>query len=189
MKPWKLQYSNYRPVSLLSNSCIHFQFRFWQKHLTIGALIYLTLSWRRPLSYRNQSIDLLCKSMDWFLYHNGLRYERVNTEMNIYSYSEKFIHKIRNEIDKWNYACETFEDFQKAFNSVDHHILFNTFEYYSVRGIPNIRCTSYLSNRKRFVWLNVCKFEYSDFKYRFPQGSILGSLLFYIYNNLHLAIF
>ena len=32
---------------------------------------YLTLSWRRPLSYRNQS-------MDWFLYHNGLRHEKVN---------------------------------------------------------------------------------------------------------------
>ena len=27
----------------------------------------LTLSWRRPLSYRNQSIDLQSKSMDWFL--------------------------------------------------------------------------------------------------------------------------
>ena len=54
----------------------------------------LTLSWRRPLSYRNpsidllcksmgwlsyrnQSIDLLCKSMDWFLYDIGPRHERV----------------------------------------------------------------------------------------------------------------
>ena len=40
----------------------------------------LTLSWRRPLSYRNQSnqsIDLRSKSMDWFLYDNGLRQERV----------------------------------------------------------------------------------------------------------------
>ena len=37
----------------------------------------LTLSWRRPLSYKNQSIDLLCKSVDWFLYDNGLRHERV----------------------------------------------------------------------------------------------------------------
>ena len=37
----------------------------------------LTLSWRKQLSYRNQSIDLLCKSMDWFLYDNGLRHERV----------------------------------------------------------------------------------------------------------------
>ena len=38
----------------------------------------LTLSQRRPLSYRNQSIDLLRKSIDWFLYDNGLRHERVN---------------------------------------------------------------------------------------------------------------
>ena len=37
----------------------------------------LTLSRRRPLSYRNQSIDLLWKSMDWFLYDNGLLLERV----------------------------------------------------------------------------------------------------------------
>ena len=29
------------------------------------------------ISYRNQSIDLLCKSMDWFLYDIGLRHERV----------------------------------------------------------------------------------------------------------------
>ena len=27
--------------------------------------------------YRNQSIDLQSKSMDWFLYDNGLRHERV----------------------------------------------------------------------------------------------------------------
>ena len=40
-------------------------------------LFYLTLSWRRPLSYRNQFIDLRSKSMDWFLYDNGLRHERV----------------------------------------------------------------------------------------------------------------
>ena len=29
----------------------------------------LTLSWRRSLSYRNQSDDLLCKRMNWFLYN------------------------------------------------------------------------------------------------------------------------
>ena len=40
---------------------------------------HLTLLWRRPLSYRNHSIDLRSKSMDWFLYDNGLRRERVNT--------------------------------------------------------------------------------------------------------------
>ena len=30
-----------------------------------------------PLSQRNQSIDLRSKSMDWFLYDNGIRHERV----------------------------------------------------------------------------------------------------------------
>ena len=36
-----------------------------------------TLSRWMPLSYRNQSIDLRSKSIDWFLYDNGLRLERV----------------------------------------------------------------------------------------------------------------
>ena len=31
------------------------------------------------LSYRNQSINVLCKSMDWFLYDRDLRHERVNS--------------------------------------------------------------------------------------------------------------
>ena len=36
----------------------------------LNRIIFLTLSWRRPISYRNQSIDL-------FLYDNDLRHERV----------------------------------------------------------------------------------------------------------------
>ena len=46
----------------------------------------LTLSWRRPLLYRNKSIDLLCKSIDWFLYDNGLCHERVNADLKISLY-------------------------------------------------------------------------------------------------------
>ena len=38
-------------------------------------------SWRRPLLYRNQSIDLLYKSIDWFLYGNGLHHERVKSSV------------------------------------------------------------------------------------------------------------
>ena len=49
----------------------------FQKSLIDSHLDALTLSWQRPLSYRKQSIDLFCKSMDWFLYDNGLRLERV----------------------------------------------------------------------------------------------------------------
>ena len=38
----------------------------------------LTLPWRWPLPYKNYSIDLQSKSMEWFLYDNDLRHERVN---------------------------------------------------------------------------------------------------------------
>ena len=38
----------------------------------------LNLSWRRSLLYRNQSIVLQNKWMDWFLYDKNLRHERVN---------------------------------------------------------------------------------------------------------------
>ena len=45
--------------------------------ITPFAILTLALSWRRPSSYRNQSFDLLCKSMDWFLYDSGLRHKRA----------------------------------------------------------------------------------------------------------------
>ena len=48
---------------------------------TVLIKTFLTLSWRRPLSYKNQSTDLLHKSMDWFLYDNGLRHERVKRSL------------------------------------------------------------------------------------------------------------
>ena len=52
------------------------------EHLWVTASqLYLTLSWRRPISYRTQSIDLLRKSMDWFLYDIRLRHERVKRKL------------------------------------------------------------------------------------------------------------
>ena len=41
----------------------------------------LTLSWRSSVSHKNQSTDLLCKSMDWFLYDWDLLYERVKRNL------------------------------------------------------------------------------------------------------------
>ena len=63
-------------VGVLQNSCSKSFAKFTGKQLCWS--IFLTLSIRRPLSYRNQSNDLQSKSMDWFLYDNGLRLERVN---------------------------------------------------------------------------------------------------------------
>ena len=47
-------------------------------------ICWLTLSWRKPLSYRKQSIDLR------FLYDNGLRLERV--KLKIQGFGFEFTH-------------------------------------------------------------------------------------------------
>ena len=93
----KISQNSLRPVILFEKTLRHKCFpinlmkfwrtRFFKEHLrtTPSVLIFaslicflLTLSWQRPLSYRNQSIDLRSKSMDWFLYNNSLRHERIN---------------------------------------------------------------------------------------------------------------
>ena len=53
--------------------------KYWHNQLRKALLKKsLTLSWRRPLSYRNQSLR---KSMDWFLYDHGLHHEKVNGKL------------------------------------------------------------------------------------------------------------
>ena len=47
------------------------------KMLKLVLLEILTLSWWRSLSYRNQAIDFLCKSVDLFLYDRDLHHERA----------------------------------------------------------------------------------------------------------------
>ena len=58
---------------ILFNCCVSRKDTSLRMHLQYR----LTLSWRRPLSYRNQSIDLKSKSMNWFLYDNSLCHERI----------------------------------------------------------------------------------------------------------------
>ena len=56
-----------------------------QTTFMFGSMLYSTLLRQRLLSYRNHSNDLLYKSMDWFLYDNGLHHERVKKIKKNYS--------------------------------------------------------------------------------------------------------
>ena len=74
--------------------------------------IFLTLSWQRPLSYRNQSIDLLRKSMDWFLYDKGVRQERVKSAE----------HFLSNHFLSVVSFCTSWKRFQKAYEILSHKL-------------------------------------------------------------------
>ena len=61
-------------------------------HASSKALI---LSWRKSLPYRNQSTDLIWKSIVWFLFDKDLRHERVKTLFIHHAPKVCFLHVVK----------------------------------------------------------------------------------------------
>ena len=75
-------------------------------------------------------------------------------------------------------------DLQKAFDILDHGVLYEKMKYFGFRTSVIKWFESYLSNRKFLVCIDNVFFEAGTLKYGAPQGSILGPLLFLLYVNL-----
>jgi hypothetical protein len=97
------------------------------------------------------------------------------------------VHSLTNTIsaalDHNELAVALFIDLSKAFDTIDHGLLFRKLCRYGIRGIPLKLIESYLNERYQCVLYNNCYSNYLKITCGVPQGSILGPLLFLLYVN------
>ena len=105
------------------------------------------------------------------------------------SCSCQYYRRNKQTLDKDEFTCGVFLDFQKAFDTVSHDILIAKRNQYGIRGITLDWFQSYLTNRKRQTSINNTLSNETAISYGVPQGSARGTLLFLIYiNDLNEAI-
>ena len=151
----RLEPGNYRPISLLS---------------IINKLLE-KLMYKLLISFVNKHKVL-------YKYQFGFRKNHSTTLALI-----EITDNILKDLEEGMHTAGIFIDFKKAFDTVDHNILFSKLEHYGIRGQALDWLKSYLTNRQQFAYVNGKNSTKQKITYGVPQGSVLGPLLFLIFTN------
>ena len=94
-----------------------------------------------------------------------------------------FLDFITKAFNQKHHVIAIFWDLRKAFDTVNHNILFKKLQKLGVKGLELERFKSYLHDRKQYVSIEGKNSQFKSILLGVPQGSILGPLLFLIYIN------
>ena len=94
-----------------------------------------------------------------------------------------FTESIYDALDSKNHNISILVDLKAAFDTVNHAILLKKLERYGIRGQCLQWFQSYLKDRKFRVRIGKAFSDEKTLNIGIPQGSILGPILFIIYNN------
>ena len=154
-KDSKLDYSNYRPISLLSNI----------------EKILEKLMYKRLYTFLNK--NNIIYNLQFILR------QQYSTSHALIKITEN----IRKALDDGNIVYRIFVDLLKAFHTVDHHILLAKLNHYGIHGVSNDCFKSYLSNHNQYVSINRYESDLAALNCGFTHRSVLGPLLFLLYIN------
>ena len=152
----RLDPNNFRPVSIIDAWS-----KIFEKIVSIFLLAFL---FQNNFFYKNQFGFLKGRSTDQAVL--------------------QIINYVTKELNEGKLAAACFLDVQKAFDTVNHEILYVKLENAGVRGVALNWFKSYLSERKQKVLIgSTFSDSIEDIILGVIQGSIIGVLLFLIFMN------
>ncbi len=148
-------FTNYRPISLLTNFS-----KLFEKVMQIRLTLFI------------EQCEILYRFQFGFRSNHSTMHSLVS-----------LINNVATAIDRNQIAAGVFIDLSKAFDTLDHEILFTKLQHYGIRGVALQWIKSYFCNREQFVQYNETCSTMEKLKCGVPQGSILGPLFFILYIN------
>ena len=91
--------------------------------------------------------------------------------------------RISSAFDRREQVIGVFLDLSKAFDMVNHVIIFDELEHYGIRRLALDWVKSFFSERAQFVEFNNVRYSPQGISCGVPQGSILGPFFFILYVN------
>ena len=149
------QCDNYRPIALVSTIS-----KILEKFVAIKLTNHLELN--------------------KLIHPNQFGFQRAkNTEQNLLN----VINVVSNAINEGNFCIGIFLDLKKAFDTVNHEILFKKLEHLGIKGVALDWFKSYLTGRSQKVFLNGKLSDSQEIEISVLQGTILGPILFLCFIN------